>query len=326
MSRSTYEDNRCLPSAPLAHLKERARLLASLRAFFEGRRFWEVQTSTLSADTMIDRHLDPYQVILYSDPTRVEVGPTWYLQTSPEFQMKRLLAAGADAIYQVCPAFRAAESGPLHNGEFTIVEWYRVGDDRSAGMDLLDELMMHLLGTLPAERLTYAEAFRRHVGIDPLEADVAALQALVTDGGPHAEDRDELLHWLMASCVEPQLAPDRPTIIYHFPASQGALARLCSEDQRVAERFELYFRGIELANGYDELLDPVIFAERLRENNRQRQADQKNCLPEENRLRGALQRGIPGCTGVALGWDRLVMLALGATSIEQVMAFPMDRA
>jgi lysyl-tRNA synthetase class 2 len=277
---------------------------------------------------MVDRHLDPYRVTLFADPTRVDDGPTWYLQTSPEFHMKRLLVAGAEAIYQVAPAYRAAETGDLHNGEFTMVEWYRVGDDMTEGMSLLDELVQTLLQCPPAQRLSYQAAFATHVGLDPLTADVAQLRQAAADSGPlpEAMDRDDLLQWLMSTQVEPAFSTTCPTIVYHFPVSQAALARVAPSDPRVAERFELYHGGVELANGYHELLDPAAFADRLAHANQQRIAENKPPLPIQNRLVDALHQGMPPCAGVALGWDRLVMLALGAKSIRQVLAFPTDRA
>jgi lysyl-tRNA synthetase class 2 len=320
-----------LPVADWERLRLRAELLARTRAFFAERGFLEVETPLLSADTVIDRHLDPLSVCLPVDPRQPHVGRTLYLQTSPEFGMKRLLAAGAEAIYQITRAFRAGEVGELHNPEFTIVEWYRRDDELAQGMQLLSELSEALLKLGPAEQVSYAEAFLVHVGVDPHAATAADLAAAARHWGVAvseefaAADRDAWLNLLLTHLVEPHLGQSVPTILYDFPASQAALARLHG-DPPVAARFELYVRGVELANGYHELLDPAILRERNQTANQQRAADGKPALPEESRLVAAMDVGLPPSTGVALGFDRLVMIAAGASSLAEVLAFPIDRA
>jgi len=320
------------PTASLATLKLRADLLRRLRAFFDSRNFLEVETPLLSADTVVDRHLDPLPVTLFDDPCDPSVGRTMWLQTSPEFAMKRLLTAGATAIYQVTRSFRGGERGSLHNPEFTIVEWYRLGDALDAGMHLLAELAEELLDVRAVERLTYRDAFLAHVGIDPHTAtcetlvEAARERNLSSPTGLASEDRDGWLDLLLVECVEPHLGREAPTILYDYPASQAALARVRDDDPAVAERFELYVRGIELANGYHELVDPEVLRQRNQAANRQRTAEGKYPLPEESRLLSAMQQGLPPCAGVALGFDRLVMLGAGVTDISQAMAFPIDRA
>lgn len=320
------------PTASWEHLRLRADLLRRLRQFFDSRGFLEVDTPLLSADTVVDRHLDPLRVTLFDDARRPEEGRTLWLQTSPEFAMKRLLAAGATAIYQVTHAFRGGERGRLHNPEFTMAEWYRVGDGLHDGLQLLSDLAEILLARGTAERRTYREAFLQHAGIDPLTSDVRELAArahaleLSVPAGLDLQDRDGWLDLLLVECVEPQLGQQRPTILYDYPASQSALARVRDEEPPVAERFELYVRGIELANGYHELLDPAILRRRNQEVNRQRQADGKPLLPEDSRLLAAMTSGLPPCTGVALGFDRLVMVAAGAEEIAAVMTFPVEGA
>lgn len=307
-------------------------MLRRLRVFFDSRDFLEVETPLLSADTVVDRHLDPLPVTLFDDPRDPSVGRTMWLQTSPEFAMKRLLAAGATAIYQITRSFRGGERGSLHNPEFTIVEWYRVGDALDAGMQLLAELTEELLDVGAAERLTYRDAFLAHVGIDPHTVtceqlvEAARKRNLPTLSGLALDDRDGWLDLLLVECVQPQLGRQTPTILYDYPASQAALARVRDDAPAVAERFELYVQGIELANGYHELVDPGVLRERNQTVNRQRTAEGKYALPEESRLLSAMQRGLPPCAGVALGFDRLVMLATGVTDISQAMAFPIDRA
>ncbi len=313
------------PAASWGRLRRRAELLRTVREFFDQRGFLEVETPLLSADTVVDRHLDPLPVAL-SDTG------SWWLQTSPEFAMKRLLAAGATAIYQITRAFRGAEQGPRHNPEFTMVEWYRVGDDMWQGMQLLDELTQVTLGRGAAERLSYAAAFQRAVGLDPLHSPVAELAAaarqhgLDPSGTWDPEDRDVWLDGLLVTCVEPMLGRDRPTLLYDYPASQAALAVVRDEPVPVAERFELYVDGIELANGYHELTDAAVLRARTRAANQARRADGKCVLPEASRLLDAMDHGLPPSTGVALGFDRLVMVAVGARVLSEVLAFPIDRA
>jgi lysyl-tRNA synthetase class 2 len=325
-----------LPTASLAMLRRRAELLKAVRQFFDDRGFLEVETPLLSHDTVVDRHLDPLPVTLFSDPREPDRGPKLWLQTSPEFGMKRLLAAGAAtvgrgspdpalmALYQITRAFRGGEIGPLHNPEFTMVEWYRVGDDYDAGTQLLADLADQILSLGPAERLTYREAFLRYAGIDPFAA--GELPAALTKELSPGADRQTALDYLLTTRVEPHLGQRRPTILHDYPASQSALARVRDGDPPVAERFELYVRGVELANGYNELLDPSVLRQRNRANNELRAADGKYTLPLDSRLLAAMDQGLPACSGCALGFDRLVMVATGATSLGEVMAFPIKRA
>lgn len=322
------------PTADWSALRLRAELLHKVRSFFCDRGFLEVDTPLLSADTVIDRHLDPFAV---------QVGhSTYWLQTSPEFAMKRLLAAGAEAIYQVTKAFRQEELGPLHNPEFTIVEWYRTGDGLAQGIDLLDELSQTLLGRGPAERLSYREAFLQYADIDPLTAPVSDLREVASRTGEppdslRVDNRDGWLDWILVEQVQPHLGVERPAVVYDYPASQAALARVRetgdaspdSESQatvEVAERFELFVSGIELANGYHELVDADVLRARNRTNNAARVADGRAALPEDSRLLSAMDSGLPQCAGVALGFDRLVLLVAGVERLDQVVAFPFDRA
>jgi elongation factor P--(R)-beta-lysine ligase len=313
------------PTANWTNLRLRANLLRKLRDFFHTRGFLEVETPLLSADTVIDRHLDPFSVQLGAEPT-------CWLQTSPEFAMKRLLGAGAGAIYQVTRAFRRGELGPLHNPEFTIVEWYVPGHDMSRGMQLLGDLCDELLKLGPAEQISYREAFLRYAGIDPHASDTPGIRAaaescdICIPVGIRDDDRDGWLDLLLSERVGPRLGIDRPTIIFDYPASQAALARVRDEGLPVAERFELFVAGVELANGYHELLDPAILIERNARSNAERRRDGKPRLPEESRLLAAMESGLPSSAGVALGFDRLVMLAAGATHLKEVIAFPFDRA
>lgn len=320
------------PTALRANLALRAQLLRRMRQFFDGRGFLEVETPLLSADTVVDRHLDPLPVTLFDDPREPAVGRTLWLQTSPEYGMKRLLAAGAAAaMYQVARVFRGGERGAWHNPEFTMVEWYRVGDGMQEGMQLLSELAEHVLGWEAAERISYRQAFLTWTGVDPLSAPISQLAQTARQRGIAApagwgDDRDAWLDLLLTECVQPHLGQARPAILYDYPASQAALARVRDETPPVAERFELFARGIELANGYHELTDAHVLRERNAAANRQRLADGKYLLPEDSRLLAAMDCGLPPCTGVALGFDRLVMLAAEASEISQVIPFPIERA
>jgi elongation factor P--(R)-beta-lysine ligase len=318
-----------LPTASWRNLRLRAGLLRKVHDFFHDRGFLEVETPILSADTVVDRHLDPFWLSVGSTGGKPQ---TYWLQTSPEFAMKRLLAAGAEAIYQVSRVFRQEEQGALHNPEFTLVEWYRTGDDFRAGMQLTSDLCEALLGRGPAELLSYREAFQRFADLDP---HLASLESLVAAGWkcssrpPESmaqEDRDGWLDWLLTERVQANLGVERPVLLYDFPASQAALARIRPGEPPLAERFELYVAGWELANGYHELLDASELRRRNAQANQSRRSDGKAALPEESRLLAAMERGLPTAVGCALGFDRLVMLAAGASSIDEVIAFPWDRA
>jgi lysyl-tRNA synthetase class 2 len=305
MSQSDFQ-----PTASWTNLKLRAEALQRLRVFFDARGFVEVETPILSHDTVIDRHLDPLRVTLFADPQAPTVGPTLYLQTSPEFGMKRLLAAGdAKAIYQITKVFRGAETGELHNPEFTMLEWYRVGDDYEAGMNLLAELAGEMFRAPRVERLTFHQAFERYASMDLSSATMSDVE----------------LDIVLTSRVQPQLGQSQPTILYDYPADQAALAQV-RVAENIAERFELFVRGVELANGYHELLDPASLRARNIQTNQLRQADGKDPLPEQSRLLAAMEHGLPNCAGCALGVDRLVMLLAGASSIRDVIAFPIERA
>jgi lysyl-tRNA synthetase class 2 len=310
------------PNAPLTTLRRRAALLQALREFFHRHGFFEVETPLLSPEIIPELHLDPI---------RAEDG--CFLQASPELHMKRLLSAGASAIYQITRSFRKDERGTLHNPEFTIVEWYRVGDHMWAGIDLLDELAQSLLATSPAVRTSYNDAFRRILRLDPHMATVGELAAAAAEfnvavpGRMRPDARDEWLNLLLATRVEPQLGRDRPEIIYHFPASQASLANVIGSDSgcEVAERFELYYQGIELANGFHELGDAAELRRRFVMVNTARDADGRSPLPLPESLLAALYHGLPPCAGCALGFDRLAMLAAGAKTIDDVIAFSQER-
>jgi lysyl-tRNA synthetase class 2 len=323
------------PTAALEVLKLRARLLERIRAFFSERGVLEVETPILSTAAVTDPMLASLAT-RYTGP-RFPRGQAFYLHTSPEFPMKRLLAAGSGSIYQICKVFRDGEAGRLHNPEFTMLEWYRVGFDHHLLMDETDELVTRLLAptmTLgAAERLSYREAFRRHAGLDPHTAaagDFAAAAKAHKIGVPsELLTQNDLAVWrdlLLTHVVEPKLGQGRLTFIYDYPASQASLARIQPGDPPVAARFELYLNGIELANGFHELADADEQRARFERQLHTRVAGDQSVVPLDERLLAALVHGLPDCAGVALGFDRLVMLAAGARTIAEVLAFPVDRA
>lgn len=322
------------PAASLEALRLRARLLAQVREFFSARGFLEVETPILSADVVVDRHLDPFTTIYATDPRRPDDGQRLYLQTSPEFHMKRLLAAGSGSIYQLSRVFRNGERGTRHNPEFTMVEWYQVGAGYSDGMELLSQLCDGLLRRGPARRISYAEAFLARAGVDPHRSSVSELvescarHKIVPPESLSTDDRDGWLDLLLVERIEKHLGFGQPCILHDYPASQAALARTrkTSDGLEVAERFELYVDGIELANGYHELLDADALRARNLANNKLRERDGKPALPGESWLLAAMEAGLPPSVGAALGFDRLAMLAAGATSLDEVMPFPLERA
>ncbi len=313
------------PLAGWDAVRLRARVLAQARAFFAERGVLEVDTPALSSAA----NSDP---ALQSLASRAR-GRGHYLHTSPEFAMKRMLAAGSGDIYQVCHVFRDGERGRYHNPEFTLLEWYRVGVTMAA---LIDEVLAFIavagdgtLGAWPVHRWRYRALFEHTLGIDPLEASAADLRACAErQPGPvpalRGEDPLPWLDWLMAACVQPALPPRALTVIEDYPAGQAALARL-SHDRRTAMRFEVFCGTLELANGYQELDDPVEQRRRFERDLAVRRARGLDVAPLDERLLAALAH-LPPCCGVALGLDRLLMRLAGVDSIDAVLAFPLERA
>ncbi len=316
------------PGASLETLRARARLLARIRAFFAARGVLEVETPLAGISFGTDPAIEPLRS-RFTGPGHAQ-GLDLYLQSSPEFFMKRLLAAGSGPIWQLCKAFRDGEAGPRHNPEFTLLEWYRPGFDERALMDEVAELVSEALDQpLPVERRRYAELFQTHLGIDPLEADVPALRAcalahavLGAEGLELA--RDGWLDLLMSTLIEPHLGREGLTFVTHYPVSQASLARVHA-DGRTAARFELYWQGMELANGFHELRNAAEQAQRFEHENCRRRSAGQAPMPVDDALLAALEHGLPDCAGVALGIDRLLMCQLGVDDIDQVLAFSLAR-
>lgn len=317
------------PAATLQALKERAELQESIRAFFRRRGVLEVETPILARAGVTDLHVHNLSTSL-SGPGMPEP-TTLFLQTSPEYAMKRLLAAGSGPIFQLCKVFRDDEISRRHNPEFTMLEWYRPGFDDEQLMQELDDLIQTILATEPAEQITYQQAFLEIVDIDPFAGDAHGqlrdyLRANGYDGVVTAADSlDTVLQLVMSVIIEPRIGQDRPCYVTRFPASQAALAKLDPVDQRMSRRFELFYRGLELANGFWELTDATLQAERFRADNQQRLANGLQPQPTDERLLAALAAGMPECAGVAVGVDRLLMLKMGASSITETLTFPIDR-
>lgn len=316
------------PSATLDALRQRAAMLARIRGYFAEQGVVEVDTPLLSRAAVTDVHLE-------SIAAEVTGAGRMYLQTSPEYAMKRLLAAGLGDCYQVCRVFRDGERGAHHNPEFTMIEWYRVGFDAARLMEDVEVAVQRMLAGLrdlpAAERLSYRDAVRRFGGADPMTASAGELASVLEGRGiampPAAlEDRDALLDLLVSTVVGPQLGRGRPTFVHDYPASQAALARIRQGEYPVAERFELYLDGLELANGFHELADAGEQRSRFEADLAARAAQGRPGRPVDERFLAALGHGLPDCSGVALGFDRLVMAACGLDSIDEALAFPVERA
>lgn len=319
------------PAASLETLRARTGLMARIRAFFRERDVWEVDTPLLSRAGIPDPAIP-------SVHAETVDGRRW-LHTSPEFPMKRLLAAGSGDIYQICPVFRDGERGRWHNPEFRMLEWYRLGlDDRALAREaceLITAVCRAGQGPLAAideapQWLSYRDAFRREAGIDPFadsdETIAEAAIAVLGTGGPTDWTRADWLDLLGGSRVFPALGHGRVTVLTDFPPEQAALARVKDSEPPVAARFELFLGGVELANGFHELSDAAEQRRRFEAENRARTAAGHAAMPLDEALLSAMAAGLPDCAGVALGLDRLLALTLGATSLADVMAFPWDRA
>ena len=313
-----------------ATLQQRSKIYRTIRRFFDDRGVAEVTTPVLGASGVSDLHIQSLSL--------VDDGQSWFLQSSPEYSMKRLLASGSGSIYQICPAFRAGELGSKHNTEFSMLEWYRVGFSLE---ELVAEVATLLQQTLDVNQVqtskfrftTYRELFTSRFDVNPHDAGIETLRGLILAenlASDHIDNIDddatfnECLDLLFTRCIEPGL--DEPTFVLEFPAGQSALAKIVTNDQCdvVARRFELYWQGMELANGYDELTDPAELRQRFEKNNTQRVARGLIEMAPDKKLLASMSE-LPDCAGVAIGLDRLVMLLCGKTSIDEVLTFSRQR-
>lgn len=329
---SPSRDNQAMERPNLSLLRERARLLRELRRFFDDRGFLEVQPPCLSRDCIVDAYIDPIEVCTKQLRLGLALPPQYYLQTSPELAMKRMLSAGAPSIYSVGPAFRAGEAGDHHNPEFTLLEWYDVGAGLDGGVALLGTLVSQVLACPNYDVTSYRQLFQDSIGLDPIAADnnvlrerVHRLDSVLVD--TLGDDRDAMLDFLFSTCIQSNLGAERPLIVKNYPLSQAALAKAAEDDPQCAARFELFACGLEIANGYDELRDEAVLAERFRRSDQRRVHAGRKPLAQKNRaLHRAISSDLPVCTGVALGVDRLLMARTGKRSIRDVIPFSMESA
>lgn len=322
------------PACSLEALRRRAGLLATVRRFFAERGVLEVETPLLGATGVTDPNLHCFTT-RFCRPGETP-GRELYLQTSPEFAMKRLLAAGSGSIYQICKAFRNEESGRHHNPEFTLLEWYRVGFSLAELMDEIEALFNALAGAslslAASERYAYREIVERHLGLDPLGAGIAEFAEVATARGlPEAEalcgdDRAMWLDLLFSYFVQPRLGQGRASFVYDYPAFLPSLARKSPSDPRVVERVEVFLAGMELGNGFHELADADEQNARFDADLARRRAQGLPLPRKDERLLAALEAGLPDCCGVAIGLDRLLMVLGKMGSIDEALAFPIDRA
>jgi lysyl-tRNA synthetase class 2 len=297
-------------------------MLAKVRAFFSQKEILEVDTPILSHTAPVDTHIEVMKIPFQN-------GENGYLHTSPEYAMKRLIAEGSGDIYQLSHVFRSEEAGRLHNPEFTMIEWYRIGVSFQFLIDETLELIRLFLGDIPIHIYTYSQAFKKFVGVDHKTASPSDLKKIAEKNNlpltsdADTWDKDTFLHFLMAFLIEPQFAG--LNIIRDFPSTQAALAKVCQVgDELVAERFEVYFNGIELANGFHELTDPVEQRQRFVKANLERQKLGKEILPIDEYFLSALEQGLPDSCGVAVGFDRLLMLQLNKNSLAEILPFGWD--
>ena len=311
----------------------RGRVIDKIRRFFADKNIIEVETPLLSNGTITDAYLDAFtsRYNFLSDTSHGN-SSIMYLQTSPEFGMKRLLASGYGSIYQICKAFRHEEYGKYHNPEFTMLEWYRLGFDHFKLMDEVAELLIAILNCQNPVKISYQNVFLEYVDIDPLEASRSDLITVIKNHNKlegwlvDEQDNDMLLQFIFSEIIEVKIGLTVPCFVYDFPSTQASLAKLSNDDSRVAERFECYFQGLELVNGFHELTDFTQQLERFNRDNEARKARGLPTRPIDSNFIKALEHGLPECSGVALGVDRLVMLALKLDHINQVISFDIEKA
>jgi len=317
------------PTANIKALRLRAQLNAMIRKFFAKRGVLEVETPMLSAAGNTDPNIESFQ-LQFVGPRSGGAGQRW-LRTSPEFPLKRLLAAGVGDCYELGRVFRNGEAGRRHNPEFTMLEWYRVGWDHHKLMDECAELVkdaLHLAGRAATVReVSFRQMYQDAFGFDPLTVEEVELRGplMVYDINPEGLTRDDWLDLLMTHLIQPSMPANRILLVYDYPPSQCALAKISAGEVKVAERFEVYVGPLELANGYHELTDAIEQRERFGRDLARRQKRASIQPPVDERLLAAMPK-LPACAGVALGVDRLMMAMLGSERVADAMAFPFDRA
>ncbi len=310
------------PTASLAALQARAKLYSQIRQFFAQRQVLEVETPILSTACVPDVHIEPLITQVQTSELKA-----FFLHTSPELAMKRLLAADYGAIFQITKAFRDNEVGRWHNPEFSLLEWYRPNFTENDLMQEVDELLQFVLASSPFEYVKYCDLFEKKTGLHPLKSDLSTLQNYATQFNlvdVKILERDACLQLIFSCQIEAQLGHNCPTVVTDYPATQAALARKKVDNPQLAARFEVYIQGVELANGFYELTDPIEQRQRFEQDLLKRRQLKQSIYPIDERFLAALEAGLPDCAGVALGLDRLLMLIIKAAHINEVLAFPID--
>lgn len=303
-------------------LQARADFYQHIRDFFAKRNVLAVETPTLSQHTVTDPYIDSFQTVYHNNQHQ----QAYFLQTSPEYHMKRLLAAGSGSIYQICKSFRnEGEYGQAHNPEFSMLEWYRLDFDHHMLMQEVSALLQTLINCLPAEKISYQDLFLKYFDINPHTCSLESLQnaANQCDLDIQTSDlnKDDWLQLLLSHHIEPQLGFTAPVFIYDYPETQAALAKIRHGDINVAERFEVYINGIEIGNGFHELTDAHAQARRFAADQKQRQSAKRFVPDIDQRFLQALQKGLPACAGIAMGLDRLLMIKLDVQDLRDILAF-----
>lgn len=320
------------PCCDMTQVRMRANLLRSIREFFQQKNVLEVETPLLCNATVCDPQLDFFRTEFqfFSEQH------TLFLQTSPEFAMKRMLAAGSGSIFQICKAFRNAEKGRFHNPEFTLLEWYQIDYSMSDLMCEVAELLMTVLAPCmdlqATKTISYQDVFIEQTGLNPLDFQLAEfqhyalLQKLPEALAICGDDPDLWLDFVFSHRIQPELGHASVSLVHSYPATQSALARISETNPLVAERFEVFVAGIELGNGFFELADPVEQNRRFDRENAKRCARNLPVIEKDARFLAALESGLPDCSGVAIGLDRLLMIMAGCASIDEILAFPIANA
>jgi lysyl-tRNA synthetase class 2 len=318
------------PNCSIELLRYRAALLARIRQFFNERDVLEVETPLLSHSIGTDPQLDFFSTLYHTQPQQQPL----FLQTSPEFAMKRLLAAGSGSIYQICKAFRNGEAGRFHNPEFTLLEWYRVGFDLEQLMNEVDLLITTLFNNAlkPSQRYDYASLFKRHTGLDALTFSYTdycdyALANNISEAITICQSNHAVwLDFIFSHKVQPLLGDSSLCLVYGYPACHSSLARLNADNPLITDRVEIFIDGVECGNGFYELCDPIEQQRRFEQESLIREQTRLAKVSPDTRLIAALQAGLPDCSGIAIGLDRLLMRLSQSTQIEDVLSFAIHRA
>ncbi|QCI25197.1 elongation factor P--(R)-beta-lysine ligase [Buchnera aphidicola (Rhopalosiphum padi)] len=318
------------PSASIKDLIKRSKIIANIRSFFLKKNVMEVETPTLSQSAVTDINLMPFETNYFSCNNDVKKTKLWLI-TSPEYHMKRLLSAGSGSIYQICHSFRNQEFGQYHNPEFTMLEWYQISFSMEKMIEEIDFFFQKILNFDKSDKISYQEIFIKFLQIDPLSTNLSELfeccKKFKLEHLTYLEnDLNKLIEMLFTLQIQPFLGKEKPLFVYHFPLEQASLSAVNKEDNRVSERFEIFFKGIELGNGFYELTDYFEQKKRFIKDNKKRCDMNFPKQKIDEHFLNAMKNGLPFCSGVAIGLDRLIMIALNKKSIDQVMSFSFDRS